>query len=155
MKSKDLFLWAGAGFLVWYLAKQSQRIDIGSASISFLKLEGNGIRLKVKVPVLNRSDITATVQGFLGQLLFKNSSLGTIQLDHQVVIPARGTAEPEFVTVLPFASLAVEIWTFLRATVLNETLPPTSEVINWGDFRVAGTLYVSGLAVDLNQKIFE
>lgn len=134
---------------VW-LFRQTRRLDIGAATPSLLRLESGGIRINVKIPILNRSDFSATVQGFLGQLLYgSNNPIGTLTLTRQTAIPARGTAEPEFSVLVPYGSVAMEVYDILSAGASGG-----AQLVRWNDFRVRGTLYVSDLAIDIDEPIF-
>lgn len=139
---------------VWWFTRQAARVDIGTASLSFLRLEKNGIKIKVKIPILNRSQIGVNIEGFLGSLRYRGNILGNITLEKPMEIAQRSAAEPEFVATLPYGSIATELWDFLSQRVLKATGAATS-VVNLKDFSVVGTLYVSGLSIDLNEKIFE
>lgn len=138
---------------VWWFTRQAARVDIGTAALSFLRLEKNGIRLKVKIPILNRSQIGVNIEGFLGTLRYRNNILGNITLDKPLEIGQRSAAEPEFVTTIPYGSIATELWDFLSERALKAT--GTASAVNLKDFSVVGTLYVSGLSIDLNEKLFE
>ena len=141
---------------VWYFSKQAQRIDIGGAALSRLKFDKGGIRLNIKIPVLNRSDISAKLEGFLGSLQYKGNILGNISLIQPIEIPRRSPAEPEFTTLLTLGSIAGELWTFLQNKVLKSgTADPKAAAVNIREFRVVGTLYVSGLAIDINEPLVD
>lgn len=141
---------------VWYFSKQAQRIDIGGAALSRLKFDKGGIRLNIKIPVLNRSDISAKLEGFLGSLQYKGNILGNISLIQPIEIPRRSPAEPEFTTLLTLGSIAGELWTFLQNKVLKSgTSDPKAAAVNIREFRVVGTLYVSGLAIDINEPLVD
>lgn len=144
---------------IWYLTRQTSRFDIGQAGLSALSLKGNGIQIKVRIPILNRSDITATVQNFLGQLYYGTTPLGLIQLTNPVQLAARAQASPELSILINYGSLGIELVSAL-IKVLNIQLPgapapdPATPVVDPSQFRIRGTLYVSGVAVDINQSIF-
>lgn len=145
------------GGLVWYLAKQSVRIDVGSPGISFFKLSGNGIQINVTLPVLNRSDFTYNIQGFLGSLLYNGSSIGTVTLKQSMPIPARGQAAPEFVTEIGYTALIGPVAAILNkalgVTIPGFTPDPSSAAPALSALRIKGTLYVSGLAVDIDEPL--
>lgn len=156
MKSRPILTILIVAGAIWYFSRQAVRVDIGSPGISFLKLSGSGIQLNLKMPVLNRSDFTYTVQGFLGQILFNGSPLGTITLKQQVQLPARGMAAPEFVTEIGFGALAGPLAALLQQFT-NITIPVltsgTTAPASLSSLRIRGTLYVSGLAVDINEPL--
>lgn len=141
---------------VWYFTKQAARIDIGSASLSRLKFDKGGIRVNIKIPVLNRSDLSAKLEGFLGSLQYKGNILSNITLIQPIEIARRSAAEPEFTTLLTLGSIAGELWTFLQTKVLNPgTIDPKTSAVNVREFRVVGTLYVSGVSIDINEPLVD
>lgn len=148
-------LWIGAlGFLAYNLAKQANRISIGNPIISGLDLVNNGIKIKIKIPVLNRSDFTAEIQGFLGILKYKANTLGNITLSQPVDLPARGTAQPEFTIIIGYGSVLTEVWDFLQAKLkLTGNPAPGTPALDWKQFRLIGTLWVSGISVDIDEQI--
>lgn len=157
--TRNFLLVALVGGIIWYFTKQTGRFDIGAPTLSKVGLEGSGIRINVKIPILNRSDISGEVQGFLGQLLYGTNALGTIQLKTPVVIPARSTSNPEFTMVLSYFSLGMEMLTVF-SNLLNIQLPggpppdPTQPKIDVSKFRIMGTLYLSGVPIDINESLF-
>ena len=154
MKKGLIVLFLAGG--IWWLSRQAQRVDIGSASLSRLKFDKGGIRVNIKMPVLNRSDFSARLDGFLGSLQYKGNILGNISLIQPIEIPRRSPAEPEFTTLLTLGSIAGELWTFLQNKVLKSgTADPKAAAVNIREFRVVGTLYVSGLAIDINEPLVD
>lgn len=139
---------------IWWLSRQAARVDIGSASFSRLKLEKGGIRVNVKIPVLNRSDFPAMLDGFLGSLQYKGNILGNITLIKPIEIARRSPSEPEFTTYISLGSLAGEIWAFFQEKLLKTGASPLSAV-DVKSFRVVGTLYVSGFSVDINEPLVD
>lgn len=139
---------------LWWFSRQAGRVDIGSASFSRLKLEKGGIRVNIKIPVLNRSDISARLEGFLGSLQYRGNILSNITLINPTEIPRRTASEPEFTTLLTLGSVAGEIWTFLQEKVLKGSTGQLPK-INVKDFRVVGTLYVSGISIDINEPLVD
>ena len=143
----------------WYFSKQSTRFDIGGPSLSKLALEGSGIRINVKIPILNRSDIAGEVQGFLGQLYYGANALGVIQLRQPTPVPARSSSNPEFTMLLNYGSLGLELVSVL-SNLLGIELPggsppdPNTPKVDITKFRIQGTLYLSGLSVDINESLF-
>ena len=161
-QGKNILFTLGIVALVgFFLIRQSVKIDIGSPSVSFLQVAGDGIRINVKLPILNRGAIAYPIEGFLGQLLYGGTALGNITLKQPVSIPARGTAAPEFVALINWGALASEVYTALQtAGVVNWLLskiglatPTPGTAVAWKDFRVRGTLYVGGIAVDIDQNL--
>lgn len=159
-----LFGLAIVGLVAFFLLKQSVRIDVGTPSVSFLQATGNGLRIIVKLPLLNRSDLTYPIEGFLGQLYFQGSALGTVMLKQPVKVPARSSGAPEFVAEISWGSLGTQAYDLLDQTGVVDWLAkkiglptgsntPATKPINWTDFKIKGTLYVGGVAVDIDQKL--
>lgn len=150
------------GGIALYLFKQSVKIDVGTPSVSFLQASGNGLKITVKLPLLNRSEFTYPIEGFLGQMFYQGNALGTITLKEPVKILARASGFPEFVANVGWGSLATEAYDILNKTGVVKWLmekagvpstTPQTTPINWTDFRIKGTLYVGGVAVDIDQKL--
>ncbi len=149
------------GVVAW-VTRQAARVDVGSASLSKFRLEKNGIRINVKIPVLNRSDISTKVTGFLGSLRYQDNILGNISLVHPLEIPRRASAEPEFSTLISYGSVAAEVWAILQKRLQsgsstnatnNLKIPQTG--VNPSEFSILGTLYMGAISIDLNEKVFE
>lgn len=149
--------WLVVGYAAYWFYSQSGRFDIGGATISRLKLESGGIRVNIKLSILNRSAITAKIQSFLGQLFYGSNALGTVTLIAPMEIPSNAVSEPEFTTVLSYTSIGMEVWAFLQNRLLGsttETKDASGKPIKWEDFRIMGTLSVSDVSIDLDEKIF-
>lgn len=153
-----LLLIAGAA---WYLFRNSMRIDVGTPTVSFLQAAGNGIRVNVKLPILNRGNVAYPIEGFLGQILYGSTALGNVTLKQPVTIPARATAEPEFTALINWGALATETYGVLSGAGVIDWImskiglgdPTKIKPIAWNNFSIRGTLYAGGLAVDVNQKL--
>lgn len=153
-----VLLVAGA---VWYFFRNSMRIDVGTPTVSFLAAAGNGIRINVKLPILNRGNVAYPIEGFLGQILYGQTALGNVTLKQPVTIPARATAEPEFIALINWGALATETYGALSASgvvdwILSKIgLGDASKIkpITWNEFSIRGTLYAGGLSMDINQKL--
>ncbi len=147
---------------VYWAMRQAGRVDIGSASLSKFRLEKNGIRINVKIPVLNRSDIGTKITGFLGSLRYKNNILGNITLVSQIEIARRASAEPEFSTLITYGSVAGEVWTMLQNRLQGNNQAQNFTFLKFqntgvrpSEFSIVGTLYLGALSIDLNEKVFE
>lgn len=146
----------------YFFLKQSVRIDVGTPSVSFLAAADNGLRINVKLPVLNRSDFSYPIEGFLGQILYGVTPLGNVSLKKSTTIPARTAAELEFQATVQWGALATETYGVLKSTGVVSWLlekigvsDGTTAVkpVAWNDFTIRGTLYVGGVAMDINQKL--
>lgn len=152
---------AVVGLVLLFLFKQTVKIDVGSPSVSFLQLSGNGLRLNVKLPILNRSDFSYPIEGFLGLLVYGSTALGNVTLKQPLVIPARSHAEPEFTALIDWGALGTEAYGLLKSAGVVDWLlskiglgdPASIKPVSWNAFSIRGTLYVGGIAVDINQKI--
>lgn len=161
MKAEKVLPWLLVGYVAWWFYRQSLRIDVGNASISRVKLEGNGIRINLKLPIMNRGDLRTTVQGFLGQIFYGPNPIGTVTLVQPVVIEPNAVSQPEFTAVLTYASVGYEVISAIltRFNLPGATPPPSdgsssAPPVRLEDFRIRGTLRVADLVIDLNQPIF-
>lgn len=157
MTVKKILPWFLVGGVLWYLTNQSKKFDIGGASISRIKLEGNGIRVNIKLAILNRSDFTAVVQGFLGQIFYGTNSLGTVTLQGgPQEIPSFQTSNIEFTALISYAGVGLELWNWLKFQVPGQSPEENqnTQVVNWEDFSVRGTLRISDIAVEIASPIF-
>lgn len=172
-KNKTL-LWValGAG-VIWYFFRQTTRIDVGNAGVSSVKLKNGAINLEISLPILNRSDLNYTVQGFLGTLLYKNTPIGNITMPQAVKIPSRGQAAPKFLASIRLADLSAPVLQLLQQTGVTKWLgdllglnlggpgtnpdgtpvTPQAALMAWNQFSIRGTLYVDNLRVDINQSL--
>lgn len=145
----------------FFLIKQSIRIDVGTPSVSFLELAGNGIRINVRLPILNRSNFDYPIQGFLGLLMYGQTALGNVTLKQPITIQERSTAAPEFSALINYGALASETFQVLKdAGVIDWLLSKIGlgdaskiKQVAWKDFRIRGTLYISGVAIDIDQSL--
>lgn len=156
-----LLVLAFVGLVGLFLFKQSVRIDVGSPSVSFLQLAGDGIRINVKLPILNRGNLQYPIQGFLGQILYGATALGNVTLKQPITIPARSSAEPEFQALINWGAIASESFTTLQSAGVIDWLkskiglgdPSKIKPMSWNVFRIRGTLYVGGVSVDIDQPL--
>lgn len=161
MNLRRLLPFALVAYAAYWFFSQSRRIDVGQASISRVKLEGGGIRLNLKLPIMNRGDLRATVQSFLGQLYYGATPIGVVTLVQPTVIEPNAVSTPEFSTILSYAAVGMEV-----AAVIAERYgipgitPPAGNTgsgtppVRLEDFRIRGTLRVADVAVDINQQVF-
>lgn len=161
MKLNKILPWAVVAYFAWWFLSQSRRIDIGTAAVSRVKLEGGGIRINLKLPIMNRGDLRATVQSFLGQIYYGPNPIGVVTLVQPTVIEPNAVSQPEFSTVLSYASVGMEIAGILmdRYGIPGVIPPPTdtgsgTPPVRLEDFRIRGTLRISDVAIDINQQIF-
>jgi hypothetical protein len=167
LDGKSIILIALVGGAIWYFTTQSKRVDIGSATISKLKLEGANLRINVNLPIINRSDFSVPISGFLGSLLYNSVPIGTTQLVTPTTLQSRGQMSLEFTTVVSIISVitSTPLLTMLAALAkrfLNVSLPniPVVKPLSPDKLsnelkllRINGTLYVGGLGIDINQPL--
>lgn len=166
MANKNTLLWValGAG-VVWYFFRQTTRIDVGNAGVSSVKLRNGAVNIEISLPILNRSDLNYTVQGFLGTLLYKDTPVGNITMPQAVKIPSRGQAAPKFLASIRLADLSGPVLQLLQQTGVTKWLGDLigidlggsaanpSALMAWNQFSIRGTLYVDNLKVDINQSL--
>ena len=160
MDRKNIFPIVLIGLAAWYFMRQARRVDIGNPYVSFLKLEGlSGVRINLRIPIINTSDFTSTVQGFLGQLMYGDNSLGVIRLVQPIQIPRFQVSEPEFTVLVSLTSVAFELRPLLEKLFTGDNTTPApnqnaAPPIRWSDFKVKGVLKVDNIDIDINQNIF-
>lgn len=167
INGKTVLIGIGVGLLLWYLVKQSGRVDIGTASISRLKLDGANLVINVKLPVLNRTDFPVPITGFIGSLLYDGAQIGTTSLAAQTTLQGRSQAFPEFTTKVSLLSVALStpllsLLNTLANKYLNLSLPgvPSDAMLDTSTLpnalkalRIRGTLYVGPLGIDIDEPL--
>lgn len=167
MNRRNILIALAVGGTLWYLVTQTKRVDIGAASISRLKIEGSGVRINIKLPIINRSDFPVPVSGFLGRLLYNGVEIGSVQQTAPVQLAPRAVTIPEFTTVISFIGVATStpllgILNTLAKKFLNISLPgiPSDQVLTagaltqaLGALRIQGTLYVGQIGIDINEPL--
>lgn len=156
-----LFSVALVAFVGFFLFRQTLRIDVGAPSISEIKPAGNGIRIDVKLPILNRSNFSYPVEGFLGTIFYGNTALGNVTLKAPVTIPAHGVATPVFSALISWTALATEVYDALNTagvipwllSKIGLSTPPAGVSLTWKDFKIRGTLYVGNLSIDIDESL--
>jgi len=155
------------GGLLWWLMRQSGRVDVGTPAISSLRLEGGGVRINLRLPIINRSNIAVPIQGFLGVLLYNGSQIGTTTLTAPTIVQPRAVSEPEFSTFVSVASVLtstplLSLLNSLAQKYLGVSIPgipantPTdsnSLQKYMSGLRMRGTLYAAGLALDIDEQL--
>lgn len=167
MNRRNLFVALAVGGALWYLVTQTKRVDIGAASISRVKLEGSGVRLNIKLPIINRSDFPVPVSGFLGRLLYNGVEIGSVQQVAPVQLAPRSVTIPEFTTIISYIGVAtstplIGILNSLAKKFLNISLPgvPSDQELSatallqaLGALRIQGTMYAGAVGIDINQPL--
>jgi hypothetical protein len=168
MKQKDTVLLVGLGLVAFfYFRKQFARFDVGAAAVSSLRLEGGGVRINVKLPIINRSNIAVPVSGFLGILLYNGQQIGTTVLTQPITIQPRAVATPEFGTTVSISSVLtstplLSLLNSLSKKYLGFSLPgipadaaldPNALAKYMNGLRLKGTLYAAGASIDIDQAL--
>lgn len=166
LDAKKIVIGGAVIALLWYFLTQSKRVDVGAAAISRLNLEGANLRINVKLPIINRSDIPVPITGFLGSLLYGDAQIGTTTLTGQGTLAGRSQTALEFTTVVSLLSVALStpllsILNALAKKYLNvalpgvpadpldaNTLPNAVKAI-----RIRGTLYLGALGIDIDEPL--
>ena len=164
LDAKKILIAGGVALLLWYLVKQSGRVDIGAASISRLKLDGANLIIGVKLPVLNRADFPVPITGFVGSLLYNGAAIGMTSLAAQLTLEGRSQSFPEFTTKVSLLSVALStpLLNTLAKKYLNLSLPgiPSDAALDASalptalkGLRIRGTLYVGPLGIDIDEPL--
>lgn len=155
------------GGAIWWLMRQSGRVDVGQPAITSLRLEGGGLRINLQLPIINRSNIAVPIQGFLGVLLYNGAQIGTTTLAQPTTVQPRAVSQPEFSTFVSLASVLtntplLSLLNTLAKKFLGVSLPgipaniPTDSANlakYMGGLRMRGTLYAAGLALDIDEQL--
>jgi len=142
-RTKNLLIIAGIGVALYYIAQRTAaKISIGNAGVRIQKLSLNEIELRILLPVINESQIPATVTGFLGQIFYGLNSIGVVQLLQPADIPGFGQAIVQFSAKISVLSAAQQVYDII-------THPP----VDWSKFNIKGTLLVQGLPISIDQKL--
>lgn len=168
MKQKNRWLfWIAGGALVYYFIRQTKRFDVGTASVSSLRIAGGGVQINARLPIINRSNLSVPIQGFLGALLYNGQQIGTTTLKAPVTIAARSVGTPEFLATVSIASVLtntplLSLLNSLSQKYLGFSIPglpsdapldPNALQKYLGGLRLRGTLYVGGVSVDIDQAL--
>lgn len=155
------------GGIAWWLYRQSGRVDVGTPAITSLRLEGGGVRLNLALPIINRSNIAVPIDGFLGILQYNGQQIGTTTLAKPITVGPRAVSQPEFSTFVSLASVLtstplLSLLNTLAQKHLGISLPgipsdtptDTGSLAKYlGGLRMRGTLYVSGIAIDIDEQL--
>ena len=167
LNTRTILITGAVGLALYYLVTQTKRIDVGAASISRFKLEGSGVRLNVKLPIINRSDFPVPVSGFLGRILYNGIEIGNLSQVAPVTLQPRSVSTPEFTTKISYLGVATStpllaILNTLAARYIGFSLPGAGsvEVLDASvltnalkSLRIQGTLYVGQFGVDIDEPL--
>lgn len=141
------YLWVGllaVGGLFFYLYRQALKIMVTGGYFRVHKLQGTNIELRVFLQISNESNITATVQNFLGQLVYKGTSLGIVSLVYPASLPPFSVKELEFKASISGLAFGTELY---------KIITDKSFQFNPQDMRVVGTLRAENLSVPINEAL--
>lgn len=148
-KSKDnkTWLYIGLAALLFgglWLYRQSLKIMVTGGYFRVHKLNGLSLELRVFLQITNESNLKIDVQNFLGQILYKGSSLGTVVLFKPAQIQPFGVQEIEFKANISLLSAGTEIYNILTTKDFS---------FNPQDLRVKGTLKAEGVDIPINEAL--
>lgn len=142
-RTNNLLLIAGIGVAIYYFAQRTAaKISIGNAGVRIHKISFSNIELRIDLPVLNESQVPATVSAFLGQIFYKMTQIGVVTLIKPTDIPGFGQTSIQFRADISTISAGQAIYQILSN-------PP----IDWKLFRIRGTLRVGPLPIGIDQSL--
>jgi len=142
-QTRNYLLIGGFIYVAYLFAKRTAaKISIGNAGVRVHSINLGNIQLRIDLPVLNESQIPASVDGFLGQIFYGANSIGTVTLLQSSDIPSFGQTMVKFRADISTISAGLQILQILQN-------PP----IDWQMFRIKGTLLVGPLPIDIDQKL--
>lgn len=142
-RTRNLLIIAGLGFVVFYIARRTAaKISVGNAGVRIHKLTFSDVELRIDLPVINESQVPATVTGFLGQIFYGPDTIGVVQLQQPTSIPGFGQVNIPFSAKISVVSALQQVYGIL----IN---PP----VDWSKFSIKGTLLVQGLPITIDQKL--
>jgi len=117
------------------------------------KVTLGGIEFRILLPIINQSDIPLTVSGFIGQVLYKTGSLGTVTLVNPTNIPSFGQATIEFKMESGFVGSAYELLNILTNGHPFDLNAIDYKLIDWSQFTIVGTLKAGKIPIDIKTKL--
>ncbi len=142
------WLLVGLGFLVFagvFLFRQAMKVSVTGGYFRIHKLEGTSLDVRVFLNVLNEGNARLDVQNFVGQLFYKQTSLGVVTLAFPAQIPPMGQQELEFKSLISLTTVGFEIFDLIKNG--------KNQVINPADFTIRGTLRAEGFNIPINEQL--
>ena len=134
----------GGYFLLQYIAARTARkISYGSPSLSIWSLKGGNVEFRIKLPILNESDVPAKVTGFLGQIFYSQNVVGQVSLINPVDIPGFGNAIVEFRMIVGLGGAAYQLYQILQS----------GQPLSAANLKIIGTLKINHLPIDVNTPL--
>ena len=146
-KKKVVIVVAVIGVVAYYLLQNIRRVSVGSSTVRVHKVNFNGVELRVTTPIINESNLTIDVIGFLGQLFYKGMAFGTVTQVAAVKIPSFSTGSVEFsanLGLLSLGQIGFDLFNVIKADWKK---------VDWSLFTIKGTLKAEGLSIPINQKL--
>lgn len=133
-----------------WLMRQANRISVGGASVRVHKISAFGVELHVDLSIINESRLTIDVYGFLGQIFFKDTAIGVVQMLQPATLAAHAPGSVAFKADISYVSLltlGLDLAKILKGDVTN------FKSIPWADFKIKGTLRAEGFDVPIDQPL--
>lgn len=145
-RTLGIILLAGAAYYLYNAYQNVMRVAVGGASFRIHKVTLTNIELRVFLTIINQGNFNLSVQNFLGQVYYKNTSIGIVRLLNQTTVKPFDTTEIEFKADLSLLSLGTEVFNIIRSkTNVND--------LNAADLTIRGTLKAEGIDIPINEKL--
>lgn len=145
--SSNKWIWlVGIGLVVFFLAKQkvldfAQRFDIGTPSINSGVLGWLSSQLRINLPVINHTGITANVNDFQGIISYNGTRVANLNLYEISEIPTNGTGNIVI-------NADVNNVQFITDLIRNLPTQPVRT-----PFIIEGTLTIEGISIPISQTL--
>lgn len=145
------------GVAYWLSKRTLNKITYSAGGFRVHKLSGAEVEFRVKMTILNQSDIPAPISAFIGQLLYMGSNgpsvLGQLKLVSPAQLPGFGQVELEFSMKSGLLGTGYEL-----LNILTNGNPTDISKVNYGNidtkrFKIIGTLKVGPVPVDINTTL--
>ena len=151
---RNIIIIGGIGYLLYTLLNRTlKKVSYGSPSMRIHKVNLSGIEFRISLPIINESDIPVDVTGFIGQVYYQSSSLGTVTLLNPVSLPGFGQQTIEFKMVSGLVGTAYEIVNILTNGHPFDFGSIDYSNVDWKKFTIKGTLKVGRIPVDINTTL--
>jgi LEA14-like dessication related protein len=137
---------AGAAYYLYNAYQNVMRVMVGGASFRVHKVTLTNIELRVFLTIINQGNFNLNVQNFLGQVYYKNTSIGIVRLLNQTTVKPFDTTQIEFKADLSLLSLGTEVFNIIKSNTNIKDL-------NASDLTIRGTLKAEGIDIPINEKL--
>ena len=141
---KLLAVLALVGIAAYYFYNEAQKVIVSGGYFRIHKLQGTSLDVRVFLQLLNEGNARIDVQSFIGQFLYKGSSLGVVTLFKPGQVPPLGQTELEFKALISLTSVGMQIYEILKAGKAS---------VNPEDFTIKGTRKAEGFNIPINEKL--